>query len=75
MSQIIPHASPTSSSKQLDSAASELKRSRADVIRLALERYLEDFDDLTVALERIRDPSDPVHVDWDQVRDELLRSD
>jgi transposase len=58
----------------LDAAASELKRSRADIVRQALERYLEDFDDLTVALERLRDPSDPV-LDWDQVRDELLRPD
>ncbi len=58
----------------LDAAASELKRSRADIVRQALERYLEDFDDLTVALERLRDPSDPA-LDWDQVRDELLRSD
>ena len=73
MSQITARV-PDELVKALDSAASELKRSRADVIRLALERYLEDFDDLTVALERIRDPSDPV-LDWDQVRDELLRSD
>ncbi len=73
MSQISARV-PDELVKALDSAASELKRSRADVIRLALERYLEDFDDLTVALERIRDPSDPV-LDWDQVRDELLRSD
>ena len=73
MSQITARV-PDELVKALDSAASELKRSRADVIRLALERYLEDFDDLTVALERIRDPSDPV-LDWDQVRNELLRSD
>ena len=73
MSQISARV-PDELVKALDSAASELKRSRADVIRLALERYIEDFDDLTVALERIRDPSDPV-LDWDQVRDELLRSD
>ena len=73
MSQITARV-PDELVKALDSAASELKRSRADVIRLALERYIEDFDDLTVALERIRDPSDPV-LDWDQVRDELLRSD
>lgn len=73
MSQITARV-PEELVKALDSAASELKRSRADVIRLALERYLEDFDDLTVALERIRDPSDPV-LDWDQVRDELLGSD
>ena len=51
----------------LDAAASELKRSRTDIVRRALERYLEDSDDLTVALERLRDPSDPA-LDWDQVR-------
>ena len=58
----------------LDAAAAELKRSRADIVRQALERYLEDFDDLTVTLERLRDPSDPV-LEWDRVRDELLRPD
>ena len=58
----------------LDAAARELKRSRADIVRQALERYLEDFDDLTVALERLRDPTDPV-LDWDQVKHELTGSD
>ena len=58
----------------LDAAAATLNRSRAEVIRQALESYLEDFDDLTVALERMRDPSDPV-LDWDEVRRELLDSD
>lgn len=58
----------------LDAAARGLKRSRAEIMRQALERYLEDFDDLTVTLERLRDPSDPV-LDWEQVRDDLLGSD
>ncbi len=58
----------------LDAAAATLNRSRAQVIRQALESYLEDFDDLTVALERLRDPSDPV-LDWDEVRRELLDPD
>ena len=58
----------------LDAAAATLNRSRAEVIRQALESYLEDFDDLTVALERLRDPTDPV-LDWDEVRRELLGSD
>ena len=58
----------------LDATAALLKRSRADVVRQALERYLEDFDDLSVALERMRDPSDPV-LDWDKVKRELLGSD
>ena len=58
----------------LDAAAEGLRRSRADIIRQALERYLEDYDDLDVALERLRDPADPV-LDWEQVRHELLSSD
>ena len=58
----------------LDTAARELQRSRADVIRLAVEHYLEDFDDLSVAIDRSRDSSDPA-LDWDQVRRELLDTD
>ena len=65
---------PEELAKALDAAAAVLKRSRADVIRQALERYLEDFDDLSVAVERMRNPSDPV-LDWDEVRRELLGSD
>ena len=65
---------PDEVAEALDAAAATLNRSRAAVIRQALESYLEDFDDLTVALERLRDPSDPV-LDWDEVRRELLDSD
>ena len=57
----------------LDSAARQLRRSRADVIRQAVERYLQDFDDLSIAIRRLRDPGDPV-LDWDRVRRELLDS-
>ena len=60
--------------RALDAAARDLKRSRAEVIRQAIERYIEDFDDLSVAIERIRDPGDPV-LDWDDVRRGLLRQD
>ena len=55
----------------LDEEANRLKRSRAEIIRQAIERYLEEFDDLSVAVERLRDPNDPV-LDWDQVRREFL---
>ncbi len=58
----------------LDVAAKELKRTRAEIIRQAIERYLEDFDDLSVAVERLRDPSDPL-LDWEEVKHEILRSD
>ena len=65
---------PEELAEALDAAAAVLKRSRADVVRQAIERYLEDFDDLSVAVERMRDPSDPV-LDWDEVRRGLLGSD
>ena len=65
---------PDEVAEALDTAAAALNRSRAEVIRQALENYLEDFDDLTVALERLRDPTDPV-LDWDEVRRELLDTD
>ena len=58
----------------LDAAASRLRRSRAEIVRQAVERYLEDIDDLSVASERLQDPDDPV-LDWDQVRRELLDTD
>ena len=65
---------PDELAEALDAASTQLNRSRAEVIRQALERYLEDYGDLSVALDRLRDPSDPV-LDWDEVRRELLGSD
>ena len=73
MSQITARV-PRELVEALDAAAEDLKRSRADIIRQALERYLEDYDDLEVALQRLRDPADPV-LDWDQVRHDVLNSD
>jgi len=58
----------------LDRAASSLQRTRADVIRQAIEGYLEDFTDISIALERLRDPSDEC-IDWQEVRSALLDSD
>jgi len=58
----------------LDHAAQVLRRPRAEIVRLAIERYLEDFADLSIAVERLRDPSDAV-LDWEGVRDALLRQD
>ena len=65
---------PDEQTAALDKASATLKRSRAEVVRQAVEQYLEDFDDLSVAVERLRDPSDPV-LDWDEVRRDLLGSD
>lgn len=42
----------------LEHAARTLHRPRAEIVRLAIERYLEDFDDLNVAVERLQ--ADPL---------------
>lgn len=65
---------PDSVVDQLDHAASQLRRSRAEIVRQAVERYLEDFDDLSVAVGRLCDPGDAV-LDWDRVRCQLLDTD
>ncbi len=39
---------PDSMVVELDAAAGQMRRSRADIIRHAIERYLEDFDDLSL---------------------------
>ena len=55
----------------LDGAASQLRRTRADVVRQALESYLDDFEDVAAAVKAHQDVADPV-LDWDRVRAEFL---
>lgn len=55
----------------LDNVAAELRRTRAEVVRQAIEYYLEDFEDLNLALQALRDPADAV-LDWDAVKQNLL---
>ncbi len=55
----------------LNAVAKELKISQAALVHQALERYLEDYDDLSVVIERLRDPSDRA-MNWHEVRDKLL---
>jgi RHH-type rel operon transcriptional repressor/antitoxin RelB len=50
--------------KSIDAAARSLNRSRAEIIRQAIEYYLE----------RLQDPADPV-LDWDEVKRDLLAAD
>jgi len=58
----------------IDAAARSLNRSRAEVIRQAIEYYLADVDDIRLALESLRDPADPL-LDWDEVKRGLLAAD
>ena len=65
---------PDSLVDELDMTARKLRRSRADVIRLAIEHYIDDFEDHSVAIDRLCDPNDPV-LDWNNVRNEFLDAD
>jgi predicted DNA-binding protein len=60
--------------ESLDEAAKELRKSRADIVRAAVELYLAEFEDLAVAVSRLRDLSDPV-LDWAEIRGDLLAED
>lgn len=62
---------PDSLVREIDDAARRLQRTRAELLRQAVEYYLADLEDLTLGLERLQDPADPV-LDWDEVRRELL---
>lgn len=73
MSQITARL-PDELVEALDRAAKDLRKSRAEVVRAAVEHYLAEFEDLAIAVARLRDPSDPV-LDWDQIRGDLLPED
>lgn len=73
MSQITARL-PDSLIEALDRAADELRKSRAEVVRAAIEHYLLEYNDLALAMNRLRDPTDPV-LDWDEVRRDLLAED
>jgi predicted DNA-binding protein len=73
MSQITARL-PDTVVSALDHAAQTLHRTRAEVIRQAIEAYLEDFGDLSVALERLQDPTDE-ELDWEVAKRALLSED
>ena len=58
----------------VDTAAVQLNRSRAEVVRLALQQFLLDLEDIALAKERADDPTDPV-LDWEEVKRELFGTD
>lgn len=58
--------------ESLDKTAARLHRSRADVIRQAIEYYVDDAEDLSRAIDALRDPADAV-LDWESVKRDLLR--
>jgi len=55
---------------ELDDVARELRRTRAELIRRAVEIYLAEYADHQIALDRLNDPTDPM-LSTEQMRDEL----
>ncbi len=58
----------------LDRAAARLNRSRADVVRQAIEYYVSEIEDLSQALHALNDPADAV-LDWSKVKRALRDKD
>jgi len=65
---------PDTLGDELDEASQRLHRSRADIIRQAIEYNLDDIEDLRAGVAALRDPADPV-LEWTEVRDALLAAD
>jgi predicted DNA-binding protein len=61
---------PDELAKRLEAIAKASKRPKSSFIVEALERYLDEREDLEVALARFRDP-DAEWLDHEQVRREL----
>lgn len=61
---------PDELAKRLEAIAKTAKRPKSSFIVEALERYLDECEDLEVALARFRDP-DAEWLDHEQVRREL----
>ena len=60
--------------QSLDNVAMESGHPRSELIRRAIETYIEDYKDLSLSIERLRDPADPV-LDWEDVKRDLLNQD
>ena len=60
--------------KALDETAHSLRRTRAEVVRQAIELFIEDYRDLEAAISALKDPADEV-LNWEEVRSALLNSD
>lgn len=65
---------PDTHSSDMDAATQQLNCCRADIIRQAIEYYLDDIEDLRSGVVALKDPADPL-LDWAEVSDALLAAD
>ena len=60
--------------QSIDKTARAINRSRAEVIRIAVELYLTRAEELWSTLDRIN-PPETLAFDWEDVEDSLLAKD
>ena len=64
---------PDTLGASLESVSAQLRHPKSEVVRQAIESYLEDYEDLTQAREVLQGDSDPA-LDWEGVKRDLLDS-
>jgi len=70
MNNVVATRFPENIITELDEVARERKRTRAEIIREAVDIYLKEWADYAIALDRLRDPNDPIlsaQEFWDEV--------
>jgi RHH-type rel operon transcriptional repressor/antitoxin RelB len=60
MNNVVATRFPENVIAELDEVARERKRTRAEIIREAVDIYLKEWADYAIALERLRDSHDPI---------------
>ena len=60
MSDVVATRFPRKTVEELDAVARERKRTRAEIVREAVEVYLVQWADYAIALDRLHDPTDEV---------------
>ena len=56
--------------KELDEVAVHFNNNRSEVLRQAIDRFLEEVEDASISLDRLKDP-DANWLDWDDVKREF----
>jgi predicted DNA-binding protein len=77
MSNVVATRFPQKVIDDLDEVARERKRTRAEIIREAVEVYLAEWADYAIALDRLNDPNDPILSEeefWARVEEESRRA-
>ena len=70
MNNVVATRFPENIISELDEVARERRRTRAEIIREAVEVYLKEWADYAIALDRLRDLNDrvlPAQEFWDEV--------